>query len=146
MRAIGLIAAALGFLVLPWLASAQAPVRDGNWEITTRMDMPGMAGMPMVMPPVTTKQCITKEQASDPKAALPKAGDHTGGGCTVGDYKVVGNKVTWTMKCDGEMKMTGNGEITYVGSSFEGWLKLTHQDGGEMTMKYSATRLGDCTK
>ncbi len=42
---LGLIAAALGFLVLPWLASAQAPVRDGNWEITTRMDMPGMAGI-----------------------------------------------------------------------------------------------------
>ena len=44
---------------------AQGPRRDGNWEITMTMDMPGMP-QGMSMPPIKTTQCITKQDASDP--------------------------------------------------------------------------------
>jgi hypothetical protein len=121
---------------------AQAPVRDGRWEVSTEMDMPGM---PMKMPPMKSTQCITKEQANDPSHAVPKDARDKNGDCKVSDYKIDGNKVTWTMKCEGQTAMTGNGEIVYGANTYDGWMKIKTPDT-EMTMKYTAKRLGDCTK
>ena len=61
------------------------------------------------------------------------------------DYKIAGNKVTWTVKCEGTNAMTGNGEIVYGADTYDGWMKIKTADT-EMTMKYKAKRLGDCTK
>jgi hypothetical protein len=41
--------------------------------------------------------------------------------------------------------MTGNGEIVYGADTYDGWMKIKTADT-EMTMKYKAKRLGDCTK
>src|SRR5436190_10225406 len=93
---------------------AQGPRRDGKWEVTTEMEM---AGMPMKMPPMVTTQCITKEDADDPQKAIPK-GRGRGGEeptCKMEDYKIEGNKVTYTMKCEGAQPMTIMGEMVYSG-------------------------------
>jgi hypothetical protein len=45
------------------LAQTPGPRRDGNWQVTMEIDIPGM---PQGMPPMTMNQCITKEQAADP--------------------------------------------------------------------------------
>ena len=130
------------FAVAPLVA--QAPVRDGRWEVTTTMEMPNM---PMKMPPMKAEQCITKAMADDPAMALPKAEGPRGGAgdCKVSDYKLAGNKVTWSMACTGKQAMTGTGEIVYGTNTYDGTMKMK-LDMGEMTMKYSAKRLGDCTK
>ena len=124
-------------------ALAQGPRRDGKWEITTEMDMPGM---PMKMPAMTSTQCITKEQAADPQKAVPQ-GTPPGRGnpsdCKVSDYKSTGDKVTWTLKCEGREAMTGNGEITYAADAFKGTMTL-NRGGQAMTLKYSGKRVGDC--
>ncbi len=39
--------------------SAGVDMKDGKWEITTQMEMPGM---PMAMPAFTHTQCMTSEQ------------------------------------------------------------------------------------
>lgn len=122
--------------------SAQGPRRDGRWEITAEMDMPGM---PMKMPAFKTIQCITKEQADDPNQALPKGQQGKDSDCKVSDYKVIGNKVTWTMTCTGETAMSGTGELTYATDTYDGWMKMK-MDGAEMAMKYTGKRLGDCTQ
>ena len=142
MKAISILAAMMCVLALPWTVSAQGPARDGRWEITTEMDMPGM---PMKMPAMKTTQCITKEQASDPNLSVPQASQDKNNACKVSDYKVAGNKVTWTMKCEGKTPMSGTGEITYATDSYDGWMKMT-TGTGDMTMKYKAKRLGDCVK
>ncbi len=121
---------------------AQAPVRDGRWEVSTEMDMPGM---PMKIPAMKTIQCVTKEQADDPNQSVPKGRQGKDSDCKVSDYKISGNKVTWTMKCEGKNAMTGNGEITYATDAYDGWMKMKTGDT-EMTMKYTGKRLGDCTK
>ena len=136
------IAAMVSVLALSWTVSAQGPARDGRWEIMTEMDMPGM---PMKMPAMKTTQCITKEQASDPNQSVPQASQDKNNACKVSDYKVSGNTVTWTMKCEGKNPMSGTGEITYATDSYDGWMKMT-TGTGNMTMKYKAKRLGDCTK
>jgi hypothetical protein len=122
-------------------ALAQAPRRDGRWEVKTEMEMPGM---PMKMPAMTTTQCITKEQADDPQRSVPQ-GRGAPNNCKVSDYKVTGNKVSWSMKCEGPEAMSGTGEITYGENTYDGVMKMV-REGQTMTMKYTGKRLGDCPK
>lgn len=123
---------------------AQGQRKDGQWEITMKMEMPGM---PMALPPVVTKRCITPAEANDPLKAMPNGG--SGGRepkCTTSDYKMEGNKATWAMKCEGTMPMTGTGEITYTENAYTGLMKMDMGGGGGMTMTYSGKRLGECPK
>jgi hypothetical protein len=126
-----------------WTVSAQGPMRDGLWEVTMTMDMPNM---PMKMPPMKSNQCVTKEQLKDPAQTLPN-GSQPGqpNDCKVSDYEIDGNKASWKMVCTGREKMSGTGEIIYKGDTYDGVMKMT-MDQGQMTMKYSARRLGECTK
>jgi hypothetical protein len=117
---------------------AQGPRRDGKWEVKMEMSMAGMN-----LPAQTLTQCVTPKQAADPQAAMPPSGrGGRGGDCKVSDYKVEGNKVSWTMTCP---QVTGSGELLYAGETYTGTMKM-HTQGQEMTMKYSGKRLGDCTE
>ena len=66
-------------------------------------------------------------------------------GCKVSDYKVEGNTVSWTFKCEGKKGSSGQGSITYEENSYAGEITMD-TDGQEMTMKMSGKRLGDCEK
>lgn len=142
---------AVPFLAVLWLSAGlfgQGPRRDGKWEVTMQMEMPGMPGK---MPPMTTEQCVTKEQADDPQRAVPQQPQRGGAqsDCKTEDYKVTGGKVTWTTKCTTPQPMTGTGEITYVENAYTGIMKMNMERGGQpmqMTMKLSGKRLGDCTQ
>jgi hypothetical protein len=125
----------------------QGPRRDGRWEVSIQMNMPGMQ-----MPAMTTTQCITKEEASDPMKSVPQGPNGRGGmpsNCKMGDYKTEGNTVTFSMKCDAPQAATMTGEFVYGDGTYEGTMKMDMDRGGQpmsMTMKYSGKRLGDCTK
>jgi hypothetical protein len=137
--------AAIAFLTVA--VFAQNTLRPGKWEMTMTMEM---AGMPGGMPPMTSTQCITKEQAADPQKALgqmPQRGG-TQNDCKV-DQKTVGNKMTFTMKCTTPTEMSGVGEITFGENTVEQTMKMTTSRGGQtmdMTMKSSGKRVGDCTQ
>ena len=133
----------VALLALSLSALAQMHRRDGKWEVKIEMDMPGM---PVNMPAMTTTQCVTPEEASDPQKAMPPQG--RGGGnqdCKISDYKVDGNKVSWSMKCEGKQPMSGTGEFVYAADAYTGQMKMD-MGGRGMSMKYSGKRLGDCTK
>ena len=109
------------------------------------MDIPGM---PAGMPPMTSIQCITPDESKDPQKAMPpsgRGGRGASGDCKVSDYKMDGNKVTWSMKCDGKEQMSGVFEFVYSGDTYTGTMKMD-RGGQAMTMKYTGKRLGDCTK
>jgi Protein of unknown function (DUF3617) len=128
-------------LMLP--LDAQGPRRDGKWEVKMEMDMPGM---PARMPPMTTTQCVTPEEAKDPQKSIPQSGRGRGNeSCKVSDYKADGNTITWSMKCEGAEPMSGNGEFTYAGDTYTGVIKMDRA-GQQMTMKYSGKRIGDCDR
>jgi Protein of unknown function (DUF3617) len=118
---------------------AQAPRRDGKWEVKMEMSMAGMN-----LPAQTMTQCVTPQQAADPLRAVPQGRGRGGpaSDCKVSDYKFEGGKATWTMTCS---EMTGSGEFIYAGETYTGTMKMNMQ-GQEMTMKYSGKRLGDCTE
>lgn len=129
------------------LSHAATPnMKEGLWEITMKMEMPGM---PAGMKPQVVQQCVTKKDMDDPRKTAPGGVDPKDSRCQVSDYKMQGNIATWTMACKGENAMTGSGSITYSGTSYTGTNKITMSRGGKsqtMTMQYNARHLGDCKK
>ena len=122
-------------LALPAFAET-SPVKPGKWQFSMQMEMPGM---PFKMPPVKFTHCVTEEDA---KSAIPQ--NQKDKDCKIGDYKVNGNTVTWTVECP-KQKMKGEGQITYENDSMSGEMKM-NADGQEMSSKYTGKRLGDCDK
>jgi len=110
-------------------------MKEGLWEITTKMQMQGMD-----MPPVTHTQCITKNDL------VPQGSQQPGQECKITDVKTSGNTVTWTMKCTGQGgEVIGSGEITYSGDRFKGTMTITMSRGNmEMSSHLSGKRIGKC--
>lgn len=133
-----LFAAILAFSAVS--ASAEAhPQKPGKWQNKIEMEIPGM---PIKMPPVTVEVCLTEEDLKDPQKSVPTADPKSK--CTIGDYKVAGNTVSWTVDCP-QQQMKGTGQITFTDASYTGSMDMTV---GEQSMKtkYSGKWLGECKK
>jgi hypothetical protein len=123
--------------------SAQTPMRPGQWEVTTQMQMPNL---PVQMPEMKTTQCITEQQLKDPTAGLPNPTGPGGGSndeCKVSDYTIKGNTVTWKLVCTGQQKMSGSGQVTVEGDTYAGTMNMSMPQG-DMLVKMSGKRLGEC--
>ncbi|MFU8838900.1 MAG: DUF3617 domain-containing protein [Thiohalomonadaceae bacterium] len=124
-------------MVIP--AQASNAIKTGLWEstITTEVE-----GMPFSPPPITTTDCITKEDLT-PSMDMPEQN------CDVMEHQVKGSEVSWRLRCSHEgMVTTGQGQIRYSGDSYKGEMTMSIAGGpmGEMKMKQILTgkRLGDC--
>ena len=134
---------------------AQSGMRPGQWETTTemQMQMPNIPNLPAgfqmpSMPAQKTTMCITPEQAKDPAGTVPRQSGRGRGSkddCKLSDHKVSGNKTTFTMSCTSPEKLTGTGEMTFGDDSYTSIMKMVMPQG-EMTMKTTGKRIGDCTK
>jgi hypothetical protein len=131
--------AAVAALIVP-AGFAAGPQKAGKWETTVKVEMEGMN-----IPPTTTTTCITEEDLKDPSKMVPAGGRGQNGNCKVADYKIDGNKVSWTMKCDGDHPVTASGQMTFSGDTYDGSMKMNAQ-GHDMSMTMSGKRLGDCQK
>lgn len=111
-------------------ALAAPNMEEGNWEITTKMEMPGM---PFAMPPTKHNQCMTK------KDAVPDQ-SRKGQDCKMTDQKMTGDTVSWRMQCkDRDGTTEGEGKITYAGKSYDGsmQMRMTSAKGEAHAMKLS---------
>jgi hypothetical protein len=134
-----IVLAVLFTLVLA--AGARAEIKEGLWEITTKVEM---KGVPMQMPATTVKQCITKDKAA-PKSASE---DYE---CKTKDYKVSGDTVTYSVECWGKGGlMITQGKTTYKGNTFDGAsttkIKAKGQPEIQMSNKISGKYIGPCKK
>ena len=119
--------------------SAVAQEKDELWDITMKMDMPGM---PMAMPAHTSRVCVAK--GANDENYLPKQQ----GDCRNVESKRIGNKYTFKMICDGTNKMTGVGEITFADGAYDGRMQMTGTMEGQpmnMNQTYTGKRVGSCT-
>jgi hypothetical protein len=133
-----LLALLAAFLAGPASNTAVAQGKDDLWEVTSKMEMPGM---PMAMPPQTHRVCIAKSGKDDDY--IPKRE-----GCRVQDSKRAGNRLTYRMVCTGKDAMTIAGETTFGENAYEGRMMMSGKMDGqqmEMTQTYSGKRVGDCT-
>lgn len=131
----GRLAAAVSLVfVAPAPAFADDPPGI-EWETTSQM---AMAGLPFSPPPTKLKLCTPRVWTRP-----PPGGDPT---CVNSDFTRVGNKVTWTMQCSGDMPMTGKGEITFDGTdSYTGAINAT-AEGMTITINLSGRKLGTCDR
>ena len=141
MKALALATATVLSLVAVPHVLAQGALREGKWEVTTQMQMPGV---PVQLPANTRVQCVTKAQQEDPASTLPSGSPDPKADCKASDYHRDGNKVTWKLTCTGSQPMTGQGAIVVDGDRYDGTMVMT-MDQGSMTMKYAGKRVGDCT-
>ncbi len=115
-------------------------MKEGLWEITTRMQM---QGMPMQMPVYTFRRCITREDM------VPRQEDRPGQECKVLKTDVKGDTVTWVMECrDNNGTTRAEGRATYRGESFDGEVRVTMESAGmkgmEMIQQISGRWMGSC--
>lgn len=133
-----IVSAVLGILLsMPAVVFSADSIREGYWEVTSQTEMPGM---PMKIPASTIKHCYTKEDVKDQKKVIARDKN-----CTLTDYKVSGNKVTWAMKCTGESVGTFNGETVFSKDAYTSTMKMKSQ-GHNMTVKVKGRRVGECPK
>jgi hypothetical protein len=126
------IASAYALSLVVCTAPAWSAGTDELWEISQKMNMPGMA-----MPAMKIKSCIAKDGNYKP-GNDPGAKD-----CVVDDYKVAGNTVTWKLHCTGKNAMTGSGEMTKTADTMKGTFKMA-TGGMEMTQTMDGKRVGTC--
>jgi hypothetical protein len=131
------VLATFAMVSLPVAALAADGIHEGMWEITSKMEMPGM---PMEMPPTVVKHCYTKEDASDQKKVISRDKE-----CTVTDFKSTGNKVSWQMKCTGKHPGSYSGETEFSGDSYVSTMKMESGKGNAMVIKATGKRIGNCS-
>lgn len=133
-------AAWIGAVAVALLACAPALAQgtDDLWELTLKMEMPGM---PMAMAPQVHRMCVAKAHQDDDM--IPKRGN-----CRMVDSRRTGNKFSYRMSCTGDEPMEVTGETTYGNDAYEGRMRMTTTSGGqsmEMMQTYSGRRVGNCT-
>jgi hypothetical protein len=119
---------------------AKAAGAASKWRVSVTTSMPGS---PVAPPPSSFEFCQTesKRVPFDPK-------DPQQSGCSVLTQKAEGATVSWTMRCDRGVSMTGEGRITYEGDTFRGQTKMKGDAGGqpfEVTQQLSGQRMGSCS-
>ena len=137
----------VALVTVPMAAFSAAPVvKPGQWSLTTKMEM---TGMPMQIPPTTVTICITKEDAENGAGTVPKGR----GDCKVSDFKLDGNKATWTMDCTSPRGGTthATGEATYSAESYSGKINMKMKspkgDETEVHSTFEGKRISDtCSK
>jgi hypothetical protein len=136
MRTVALLTLALSCSVF---AQSSSPMREGNWEFTTKMNMGGME-----MPPTKATQCITAAMLKDPQSAVPKG---PGADCKLADYKLAGDTATYKMTCTQPMVMTITGQMKYAGTDAYTATAVVDASGMSMAWAIDAKRIGDvCLK
>ena len=127
---------AVGVWLLPMTQFAYAQGSDDQYDITVRMEMPGMA-----MPPMSQRICV-KKGASD-QDFIPRQEN-----CRVSDTTRSGSRLTFKMACTGNNPMTGTGDFTFVANGYNGQIRMKGKMEGQdmaITQTIDARRVGGCT-
>jgi hypothetical protein len=146
-----LVLAACCTLAFPALASdnpfagMKGKMKEGQWEYTMKMTMPGLPGGGMTVPGF--KQCVTADQIE--KGGVGQKEGKMPEGCALKNVKVSGNTATYTMECTKEPKMVSDVSMNFSGDSFTMKQNTIMDQGGQkMTMVNDMTGkyVGPCPK
>lgn len=118
---------------------SQNEIKEGEWEITIKMQV---EGMDFDMPSTTVKQCIKKD---NPFPVQEEKGNKPD--CKFLKQEVKGNTASWEMECkEGKEVFYSKGSITYKGNSFEGktYIEIKGDEPQKMTQTMTGKYLGPC--
>lgn len=137
IASLGFTSFAILAVALAGSAAAVAQGTDDLWEVTMKMEMPGM---PMAMPAQVHRVCVAKSHKDED--LIPRRDN-----CRLLESKRSGNKLTYRMACTGAEAGDVAGEMTYGSNSYEGRMRITAMSGGqamEMGQTFTGRRVGDC--
>jgi hypothetical protein len=123
----------------PFAAAQKVNMQDGLWEVSVKMEMPGM---PAGAGAQTHRKCYTPADVQDASRTMPKDDN-----CQVSDLKAQGDTVSWSVRCKPPQEMTGTGTMTYKGTSYAGRMNFSMKEGGQtmnMQQTISGKRIGPC--
>jgi len=130
------IAPVFACLALAVAAPAVAQGKDELWEVSTKMNMPGM---PMAMPAQVNRVCLGKNRKDED--LIPKQDN-----CRVTDSKRTGNRLTYRMECSGSEPSVIVGDLTFGTNAYEGAMQMTMtRTNDTMNMALAGRRVGECT-
>jgi len=122
-------------------ANADINVKEGNWEITSKIEVSGMPIQVNIGEQKVT-QCIDKQKI------VPKTDKKINKYCTITDQNINGDTVSWKMQCTNAMHSEGS--ITYHGETFDGKMTSVTEipNMGAMTtiIHMKGKRIGECKK
>ena len=140
--------AMLTLLSCGWLITAHAETDEmpsGLWQITTKMEMPGM---PPEMAAKMSGRVMTHCVKPDEKRKWTEQKNQAERGpqkCEMTDRKVDGNVVTWKMKCDNGA--ITDGTVTLNGKNAYTMVMNMHSQRGSMKMEMAGKKIADsCEK
>ena len=123
---------------VPTLAHAE-PGNKIKMTVSVAMQMPGM-NVPARSH--TMETCASKKKP-DARQMIQKAK-----GCTIGDYKEVGDTVSFNMECTEPMAMKGETTVTFAADGgMRGQTHMTSSIQGKAMVidtTYTGQRIGDC--
>lgn len=130
----------LFFILFSLFLFSQNEIKEGEWEITIKMQM---EGMDFEMPAQTIKQCIKKDSPFiEPKQEKGKPPS-----CKILKQDIKGGTVSYEMECkeNGEETMI-KGTTIYKGNSFEGnaTIKMIGKETYEMKQTMTGKYIGPC--
>jgi uncharacterized protein DUF3617 len=121
------------------LTVAAAGLTPGQYEYTTKMNMPGMPNMPAQ----TMQRCLTAKDVSGNKAFEMPADPNSD--CKIRDMAQSGSQFSYKMSCTKPQKLdsTVKGTFTATGMTMD---TTTTMPEGRLTMTQTTTakRIGDC--
>jgi len=128
---------ALLILFTTTACTASPILEDGEWEMTTQMQMTGMpAGTPQ-LPAMLHRQCLSNDM-------MVPTQERQNQDCEKMKQDISGNTVTWSMRCTTNGVVSDmNGTSTYSGDSMEGSMHMITQ-GMEMSSQVTGERIGPC--
>lgn len=139
LRSKQLSRAAIALFSMAALAAASpvaAQGKDDLWEVSSKMEMPGM---PMAMPAQVNRVCVGKNRKDED--LIPRQDN-----CRVVDSKRTGNRLTYKMECTGNEPSTIVGDLTFGNNAYDGQMRMTMtRTNDTMNMALAGRRVGDCT-
>ena len=114
---------------------AYAEVEPGNWEITARTEVQGVAD-PKAF---THMHCLTAEDARDPGRLFGNRGTS----CEFSNRNDTGSVLTFEVACATQPPVRGSGSVRYARHSLEGDLELK-LEGLVTRSRITGRRLGGC--
>ena len=137
------------------LGGGSAGMQAGEWEMTMETvdvsapNLPPEAMAQMKRPPMTTRTCMSEEEAKGPKPET-FTGNAGGANCKAEGFSWSGGKIKGKTVCTapgGAGTMTMDMEGEYAATSMTVNMKMnTEQQGQSMTMdtRITGKRIGDC--
>jgi len=117
---------------------ADIDMKEGLWEISADIKIPGM---PVSIPPMTQRQCITREDLTEVMNQAEQ-GDQD---CRTANLAISDNRVIYDIECGAGASATrGHAEFTYAGDRMQGIMKISGPQGMETTTRFTGRRVGDC--